>query len=255
MTPPRERPRPARRRIAGERARQTGPAPVEQDTAAQRIPAEEIPAESSEAPAEPAETTPAETTPAETTAAPAAAPTAGGAGGRFVLLRTAPPRWVLAVVAGLLVVALALDAFVVWRELSHRQAREDAERALHSATIQAPSVAEKAAESVLSFRHDTVQKDIAEARRFLSEEYAPSYISSIRDVVSDPASDIQAQVKAEVLASGVVEASGQRSDVLLFVDQTTTSSAKAEPTTALNRVVFTMVRRDGGWVVHEIKAF
>ncbi|MGH3356277.1 MAG: hypothetical protein ACRDOJ_10295, partial [Nocardioidaceae bacterium] len=166
-----------------------------------------------------------------------------------------PPTWVLALLAGLLVVALALDGFVVWRELSQRQAEEQSARALHSALIQAPAVAEQAAEAVLSYRYDTLDKDVAQARRYLSDGYRPDYVASIREVVQAPAKEIGAVVEANVLASGVVEASGERSDVLLFVNQTTTSAADAQPQEALNRVVLTMIRQDGRWVVDEVQAF
>jgi hypothetical protein len=72
--------------------------------------------------------------------------------------------------------------------------------------------------------------------------------------VAGSAEDLKVTVRANVLASGVSEASPARADVLLFVNQTTISPTEA-PKTALNRVVFTMVPRDGGWKVDEIKAF
>jgi Mce-associated membrane protein len=143
---------------------------------------------------------------------------------------------------------------VVWRELSQRQSEEESARALHSAVIEAPSVAERAAKDLLSYRYDTFDKDIAQARQYLSDDYRPEYVASIQDVVSRPAQQIGAVVEAEVLASGVVEATGERSDVLVFVNQATTSAADTQPKTALNRVVFTMVQRDGRWVVDEIRA-
>lgn len=166
---------------------------------------------------------------------------------------TGPPTWALAVLAVLLAGALALDGFVVWREYRQQQAEEAAARNLHSALIQAPSAAEKAATALLSFRQDQIDQDVAQARKFLTQGYAPKYIESIQ-MVGGQAADTGATVKAEVLSSGVVEASGKRSDVLLFVNQTTTSAAK-DPQTALNRVVFTMVPRGDGWKVNEIKAF
>jgi Mce-associated membrane protein len=253
--PSRERPRPTRRRIAGERTRQPDGAPAEAhaepgaaagtDAPTEQPTADEPTAATAEEPP-PREPAPDEPAPA--------APAAPAVPAREPADRGGPPPWVLAVLAGLLVVALALDGFVLWREISQRQEAEDRARALHSALIQAPSVAERAAESVLSFRHDTIDTDVAEARRFLTADYAPAYIRSIRDVVADPAGEVRATVRAEVLSSGVVEAGGQRADVLLFVNQVT-RSADQDPQTALNRVVFTMVPREGTWKVDEIRAF
>jgi Mce-associated membrane protein len=263
MVSPRERARPARRRIAGERSRPVTKATPESpetpapEEPARRPPAEEAAAEDRDAAPEavPAEETSAEEEPATATAVPAEpeaaqAPAHEPSGGRD---RAGwPPAWVPAVLAVLLVVALAVDGFLFWKQ---QRDQEAAARALHSAVTVAPSVAERAAEAVLSYRYNTFDKDVAEARQYLSDDYRPAYIRSIRDVVSTPAHEIGAVVEAQVLSSGVVDASGERADVLLFVNQTTTSAADTQAQTALNRVVFTMVRAEGTWKVDEIQAF
>lgn len=271
MVTPRERSRPTRRRIAGERSRLPGTESPEAPDSPQApespaspegrarpsgrgtaAPAEEqartkTSAKTSEKPVKPAK--PAKEKKAKEPKAepPAKAPTAARAG-------ATPPNWVLAVLAGLLVAALALGGFVAWREVSQRNAAEASARALHSALIQSPSVAEQAAVPLLSYRYDTIDKDLAEARRYLTDEFRPGYTASI-GLVRREASRSQVTVEAEVLSSGVVEASGNRADVLMFVNQTTTSPVRSEPTTALNRVVFSMVQRDGTWKVADIRAF
>jgi Mce-associated membrane protein len=321
MASPRDRSRPSRRRIAGERSRQpaatpAGPPrrheptqrPAPDDEAAAGASAAPETSEASDAPQPPepattaaataapaeteqpepgpdAETTPGEATPATTKPAkatkaksaksakstkakaakaamakPAKSEKARAAKAKVQAtagprVAEATPTWALGVLAGLLVVALALDAFVVWTEVSAQRSEESTARALHSAVVEAPAAAERAAEQVLSYRYDTVGKDLAEARQFLTADYAPDYISSIKEVVAGPAGDIQANVQAQVLNSGVVQASGARSEVLLFVNQTTTTAAEPRPQLALNRVVFTMERSDRGWLVDEIQAF
>jgi Mce-associated membrane protein len=236
--------RPTRRRIAGERTRPSGstpPAPAPQETVApEQTSGPAVASEDTAAPVEAATTATDAGEPDRS--APTPRPDRGG-----------PPTWVLAVLAGLLVAALALDGFVVWREVNQHRAQEEAARAMHSAVIQAPAVAERSAEALLSFQHDTVQQDVAEARRLLSDRYAPDYISSI-EASEGVAAQTKATVSAEVLSSGVVEASGERADILLFVNQTTKAPGQ-ESRTALNRVVFTMVPRESGWLVDEIKAF
>lgn len=295
MASPRERSRQTRRRIAGERTRPPAdgpaaappsapappsPTPVpEEGQTGEGQPGERLttatPASRTAETAEPAETTeptePAEATEAEEPTREQTADEAGeqpsavaprGTGRRFSLpwLGTGddagpgPANWVLAVLAGLLVAALALDGFVVFREVSNRQAEEDAARAMHSAVVEAPSVAEKAAPALLGYRYDRLPQDLAQARQYLTDDYAPKYISAIRRLVASSAKDLRVTVRANVLASGVSEASPERADVLLFVNQTTIAPSEA-PKTALNRVVFQMVPRDGGWKVDEIKAF
>ena len=62
-----------------------------------------------------------------------------------------------------------------------------------------------------------------------------------------------------MLASSAMAAAGERSadrvPVLLFVNQTTTSSANAEPSVALNRVRMDMVNVDGVWLVDQITSY
>jgi Mce-associated membrane protein len=274
MVTPRERSRPTRRRIAGERSRlpgtqspeaPDGPQAPESPAAPEgrarpsgrgtAAPAEEqaSPKTSAKTAGKPVKPAPAAKSAEEKKAKqpkaerPAKEPKAARTG-------ATPPNWVLAVLAGLLVAALALDGFVAWREVSQRNAEEASARALHSALIQSPSVAERAAVPLLSYRYDTIDKDLAEAQRYLTDEFRPGYTSSI-GLVRREAARSQVTVEAEVLNSGIVEAGGNRAEVLLFVNQTTTSPTRSQPTTALNRVVFSMVQRDGTWKVADIKAF
>jgi Mce-associated membrane protein len=278
MVTPRERSRPTRRRIAGERSRLPGtqsPEPSDGPQAPESSAAPEGRARpSGRGTAAPAEEQASPTTSAKTSAKTAGKPVKPAQAAKAAkekkprepkaerpakepkATRTGatPPNWVLAVLAGLLVAALALDGFVAWREVSQRNAEEASARALHSALIQSPSVAERAAVPLLSYRYDTIDKDLAEAQRYLTDEFRPGYTSSI-GLVRREAARSQVTVEAEVLNSGIVEAGGNRAEVLLFVNQTTTSPTRSQPTTALNRVVFSMVQRDGTWKVADIKAF
>jgi Mce-associated membrane protein len=262
MVSPRERSRPTRRRIAGERSRLPGDTPQspEGPESPEAPESTEAPEAAAAPPRErpaPAEPTGDEEPASQKRAKPAKPPKARRPAKAPKVARTGatPPNWVLVVLAGLLVAALALDGFVVWREMSRRNAEEASARALHSALIQAPSVAERAAGPLLSYRYDTLDRDLAEAQRYLTDAFRPGYTASIDELVRQEATRARATVEAQVLSSGVVEASGERADVLLFIDQTTTSPTRSEPTTALNRVVFSMVRRDGTWKVADIRAF
>ena len=63
-------------------------------------------------------------------------------------------------------------------------------------------------------------------------------------------------MQAEVKASGVSHADADRVNVLLYVDQTTKSTANGgEPQLALNRVMLTMSRSGGGWLVDDITSY
>jgi Mce-associated membrane protein len=60
-------------------------------------------------------------------------------------------------------------------------------------------------------------------------------------------------VKAEVREVGVRDGDADRITLIIFVNQTTTSTiTKGSPRLDLNRTRFTMVRNGGRWLVQEI---
>jgi Mce-associated membrane protein len=66
------------------------------------------------------------------------------------------------------------------------------------------------------------------------------------------ATDSKASVVAQVAAVGVEQASEHRVVVVMFVNQTTTSTRLERPQVDQNRVEMTMVERDGRWLVSQV---
>jgi Mce-associated membrane protein len=133
--------------------------------------------------------------------------------------------------------------------------------AYQEALDRAPAAAENAALAVLSYDHETLEADRDAAAKFLSPGYRPDYVETFDKLVSDSATETKATVEAEVLASSAMNTGSEddpdRVPVLLFVNQTTTSAATSadQPSVALNRVRFDMVRRDGTWLVDGITSY
>ncbi|MGH3383932.1 MAG: hypothetical protein ACRDO1_05100 [Nocardioidaceae bacterium] len=163
------------------------------------------------------------------------------------------PRWWLWVVAALLLVALLVEATLLVRARLDANARDDRAQALQSALRSAPASAEKAAVALLSYDHAKIDDNIAATTPLLTKKYAADYTKTMESVVAPPAKETKAVVTAEVLSSGVVDVGAERTDVLVFVNQTTESAGSKEPVTALNRAVLTMVKQDGAWVVSDLK--
>ena len=132
--------------------------------------------------------------------------------------------------------------------------------AYEEALAPAASAAESAAEATLSYGYETLESDRDAAAKFLTPKYRSEYITTF-DLVKEPAQQTKAKVEAETLASStMVDTEGNRGPdkvrVLLFVDQTTVSTANSgEPTRALNRVRFDMVKVDGTWLVDHITSY
>lgn len=169
--------------------------------------------------------------------------------------RTAPgrnvPLVVLVVLGVLAAAAIGVAAYLGF------QARNDA--AYQESLDQAPAAAERAAVAVLSYDHESLEADRDAAAKFLSSGYQKDYLKTY-ELVQQNAPELKAQVEAEVLASSAMVGSGDRDPdrvpVLLFVNQTTVSTAtEGRPSVALNRVRFDMVKVDGSWLVDDITSY
>ncbi len=242
----------ARRRIAGERK---GARP---ETAPARDVAEEAPVE----PGPATRPTSAPVPPPQTAASPA--PREGREGRAEpepVEAAAGPARPVpwpvmaaLALVA-LLLLVLAAGPFVDgmgWQDFRTVQAQGE----LDQARRQAPAAAERAAAAILSYDYKSLEADRDAAAAFMTPRYRKQYLDTFDSLVTDAAKERKAHVEANVRASGVSQAGADRVEVLLFVNQTTTSTANSgEPQTALNRVMFAMVRSGDAWRVDDITSY
>jgi Mce-associated membrane protein len=217
--------RPPRRRVAGERSR------------ARR-------AETGDAPATQPATTNAATTEAATTGGPVAdAPVAAAGEAR------AASRWpvaVAALLAVLLVAGLAAAAVLFYRV---RQAD-----AASAARREAVAAARSDAQTILSYDHRTLGADFVKARALLTGKFREDYTRTTNTVVGPSAEQYKVVVKAEVTAASVVRSSAHQVVVLLYVDQTTTSTRLEGPKVDLNRVRMTLVEQDGNWLVSGLDA-
>lgn len=172
--------------------------------------------------------------------------------------RPAPPRLTVAVAAAavvLLLTALTLALLVEgagwgdWKRVQEHDQVADAVRT-------APGAAEQAAATILAYDHESLEADRDAAAALMTPEYRKEYVETFDDLVLEAAEERQAQVEADVRASGVAAAGPDRVEVLLFVNQTTVSTANSgEPQTALNRVVLAMEKVDGAWRVDDITSY
>jgi Mce-associated membrane protein len=151
----------------------------------------------------------------------------------------------LTVTIGVLLV-LTLTAAVVlgikaWQGQEAEQARS-----------QATAAATKAAALVLSYDYRSLDKDFSAARATLTPQFAADFDQTTK-VVAEQATKTKATVKAEVREVGVRDGDADRVTLLVFVNQTTTSTiTQGKPRVDLNRARFTMVRNGDRWLVQEI---
>ncbi len=223
----------SRRRIAGER-RPGRPQPADSTSAA--------PAPAASKSQSATKTRTRKPTPS---AAPKPRPTTGGGRG---------PSWLLVAVLGAVVLVLvALTAYLGLVKWDIRDVR--ATDRVDEATKAAPSVAERAAATILSYDYKSLDADQKAAQRYMTPKFRKQYDGSMK-LVAGSAPKLRAKVDAEVKASGVSNADADRADVLVYVDQSTTSTANGgEPQLALNRALFRMKKVDGTWLVDDITSY
>jgi Mce-associated membrane protein len=152
------------------------------------------------------------------------------------------PSWLL---TGLGVLAAGLVVATAWT-----WTRADA-AGVDPAVREAQVAAERAVVPVLSYDHETLEADQREAQALMTGSYREEY-DKLFTVIEDNAPQTQTKVTASVAASGIVRASDDRVQVLVFVDRPTTNKLNAEPVVYKDQVTVSMQRVDGEWLVDDL---
>ncbi len=152
------------------------------------------------------------------------------------------PTWLL---AGLGVLAAGLVVATAWTWTQGGPAGDD------SAARAAQVAAERAVVPVLSYDYESLEADQREAQALMTGGYREEY-DKLFTVLEDNAPQTQTKVGASVVASGVVRASDDRVQVLVFVDRPTTNKLNAEPVVYKDQVTVSMQRVDGSWLVDDL---
>ena len=169
--------------------------------------------------------------------------------------RGSGPSWRVIALLGVLALALVATAAVLglgtW---NFREVRE--QDAVAEASRSAPAAAERASAAILSYGYQSLDADEKSAERYMTPAYSKKYADTFDRLVRPNAAKVKAKVEAEVKASGVSHADADRVNVLVYVNQTTTSTANSgQPQVALNRVQLSMVKVDGTWLVDDITSY
>jgi Mce-associated membrane protein len=153
------------------------------------------------------------------------------------------PDWLL---AGLAVVAAGLVAATLWMWIAGDDAGGD-----DSAAREAQVAAERAVVPVLSYDYETLAEDQRAAQALMTGGYREEY-DKLFTVLEENAPETQTRVTASVIASGIVRASDERVQVLVFVDRPTTNKLSAEPVVYKDQVTLSMQLVDGEWLVDDM---
>jgi Mce-associated membrane protein len=142
-----------------------------------------------------------------------------------------------------LVLVLALAAgYFKWEDNSVR----DSDRA----RVEAMQAARDSTVRMLSYKPETVDKDLQSARDLLTGDFRDQYTSLITDVVIPGAQQKKISAVASVPAEGAVSADPNKAVVLLFVNQTVVVGQDA-PTDTASSVRVTLVKVGDRWLISQ----
>jgi Mce-associated membrane protein len=144
-----------------------------------------------------------------------------------------------------LALILALGAaYLRWQDGSAAQSQ--------AAAAQSTQVATKSAIAMLSYRPDTVDKDLPAAANRLTGKFRDDYLQLINDVVIPGAKERKISAVAAVPAAAPVSATDNHAVVLVFVNQTIIIGGDA-PTDTASSVRVTLDKVHDQWLVSQFE--
>lgn len=162
--------------------------------------------------------------------------------GRPSLGHRVAARWRTVAIAAVLVIS-ACTCTALYYE-THRHDRADAD--VTRTVIDAASTGSTA---LLSYAPPTLDQDLATARSHLTGDFLDYYSGFADQFVAPAARQRDIKATARVVRAAAVDVKADTAEVLLFVNQETTSRDTAVPAQAASSVKVGMRNVDGTWLI------
>lgn len=111
------------------------------------------------------------------------------------------------------------------------------------------SAAREGTVALLSYAPGTLQSDFDRARLHLTGEFLDYYNQFTTEVVTPAATEKKVQTEAKVMRSAVAELRPNSAKVLVFIDQSTSSTAKPDPAVTASSVLVSLEKRADKWLI------
>jgi Mce-associated membrane protein len=161
---------------------------------------------------------------------------------RFAL-RARQRNVLVGVLAVLAVASLALlGSLFYFARLPDREMDSDAANV-------AISAARDGAVAVLSYSPDTLDHDFSSAKSHLTGDFLSYYDQFTQQIVAPAAKQKAVKTTAVVLRAAVADLHPNSAVVLLFVNQSTQSKDRPEPTFTSSSVTVTLAKANGRWLI------
>ncbi|CAJ1581353.1 hypothetical protein [[Mycobacterium] wendilense] len=195
--------------------------------------------------AEADDTAAAATEPADSEATEAAdsAEEPTGNGAEKTVPKAKGARLLVIALAVLLVASAALTAWLYFTKYRPAQ--------LTGATAQSEvlDAAKTGTLAALTYSPEDLDGDLATAKSHMTGDFLSYYTTFTDDVVRKAVDEKKVATTAEVVRAAVSEMNPDTAKVLLFVNQTTTSADRPDPSMAASSVLVTMTKVDGNWLI------
>jgi Mce-associated membrane protein len=103
--------------------------------------------------------------------------------------------------------------------------------------------------ALLSYSPESLDKDFATAKSHLSGDFLSYYSQFTEQIVAPAARQKSLKTTAQVMGAAVSELHPDSAVVLVFVDQSTTSKDRPDPSIAASTVLVSMARVNGHWLI------
>jgi Mce-associated membrane protein len=152
-------------------------------------------------------------------------------------------RLVATVLAVLIMAAAALAVDLYY--FQYRPDQKTDPTAAHAALV----AASDGTVAVLSYSPDSLDRDFATAKSHLTGDFLSYYNQFTQQIVAPAAKQKATKTTATVIRAAVSELHPDSAVVLVFVNQSTTSSDRPEPTLRASSVLVTVSKVSGAWLI------
>lgn len=146
----------------------------------------------------------------------------------------------------LLLLLLASGGLAAW--LYFTQYRPDMQT--NDAAVQAVTTAARdGMTALLSYKSETLDQNVSAAKSHLTGDFVNDYEKRIREVVAPAVKGKDLTSSAQVVGAAVSELQPDSALVMLFIDQTTTSKDRPDPSMWASTVLVSLTKADGNWLI------
>ncbi len=161
---------------------------------------------------------------------------------RIVRVRISTLVWTALVVASM----LTLAGLLYFQYRPDRQTDDAAAQA-------AVAAAKDGTAAVYTYSADTLDRDISSAKSYLTGDFLSEYQQYAQSPATAATKQNAVKTTATVAGAAPVEVHPGTAEVLVFVNQSTTSAQSPGPMQASRSVLVTLLKVDGKWLISSLK--